>query len=153
MRLKQLIKGTDIMVINYTGDYFPRPFQHWVSLHPDIIAAGRPYKAWNFTAHSNRRHKGIDKVWNYETYGSDSGLFACHVALKLGYDKIILCGIPLDSSRKFFEMKEMPNHQFDTTVNLQIWRSEVPVFENKIRSMSGNTKEMLGAPTKEWLYE
>lgn len=143
-------KFYDVMCINYTGLYWPYNFQHWVSLHTEILISSRRMIVKDVITHSNRMLQGIDRVWNIDSSGADSGLFACKVAMGLMYQKIVLCGMPLDQSRKFFDRLEVSNH-FDAHSNISVWKSQSQDFEGKIKSMSGNTMKMVGFPTKEWL--
>lgn len=141
----------DVACINYTALYYPYFFQHWISLHPDLFVNYRKFikRPRQVKTHSNRIEPEVDKVWNIESWGSDSGLFACKVALGLGYNRIVVCGCPLDSSKKFYELLGT-KQGFDATNNLQNWKEDVGGNAD-IRSMSGNTKQILGEPTLEWL--
>lgn len=78
-----------------------------------------------------------------------SGLFALKVALiDLGFDKAVLCGVP---------MENWGAHFFDPTVwngaesHQRGWRQAMPVIRDRTRSMSGWTMKQLGSPTPEWL--
>lgn len=82
------------------------------------------------------------------TTGS-SGLFALKVALiDLAFDKAVLCGVPMDSA---------PGHFFDLSAwtgamsHRRGWHEALPIIKNRARSMSGWTREILGAPEEEWL--
>lgn len=142
----------DALCVNRSVLYYPYFFQHWASLHHDLVRDLQWVKnKCNFKTHSNRPGPGIDRIWPMEAFNGDSGLFAVRVAVRLGYEKIILCGLPLDKRRKIYQVKENGN-SFDCITNLQLWREMArDEFDGKVRSMSGNTREILGEPTKEWL--
>lgn len=100
--------------------------------------------------HSINANVGVDLVWDIGNPGGTSGLFATQIALALGYEKIILCGIPINNSRRFYDS---PNHRFkyEGISQQEPWQIASRTFEDRVRSMSGKTKELLGEPTKEWL--
>lgn len=144
----------DAICVNRSVLYYPYFFQHWVSLHVDLARDLQWVKnKCSFKTHSNRPGPGIDKIWPMHPFNGDSGLFAVRIAVKLGYEKIILCGLPLDSRRKIYQVKENGN-SFDCTSNIKLWQETArDEFEDRVRSMSGNTREILGEPTKEWICQ
>lgn len=152
---EELIKPPecDVICVNRSVLYYPFFFQHWASLHADLIRDLQWVKnKCSFKTHSHRPAPGIDKVWPIDAWNGDSGLFAARIAVRMEYTKIILCGIPLDSRRKIYQIKENGN-SFDCTSNLKLWQGTArDEFEGRVKSMSGNTREILGEPTKEWLY-
>lgn len=90
-------------------------------------------------------------AWRFEgqTLTGSSGLFALKVALvDLGFDRAVLCGIPLEAG---------PGHFFDAAawraaVSYRSgWQEALPQIKHRARSMSGWTKGLLGAPDTEWL--
>jgi hypothetical protein len=140
----------DVACINHTALYYPYFFEHWISWHSNIFAGIREFVKGNPTIHSSKEDTLVHRVWGFPGFEcSDSGLFAVKICLALGYDRIILCGIPMDNSRKFYEAYGTENgHAAD---NIQdIWKKEIPSFKDCVRSMSGNTRAMLGEPTREW---
>lgn len=143
-------KAADVMVINATGLYWPHNFQHWVSLHRENFKSYRKFCFKSYVTHSNRVATCVDRVWNIESWGADSSLFACKVALRLGYDRIILIGVPLDGGPRFYD-PEGAKCYFDTTNLHDIWKTDSSEFENKVRSISGYTKDLLGPITEEWI--
>lgn len=82
-----------------------------------------------------------DHYWRMKgDTGGSSSLMGTKVALKyLGYDRVVLAGVPLTGyyHRHFF----------------QHWREAVPFLAGRVRSMSGHTRDLLGYPDKEWLHE
>lgn len=86
-----------------------------------------------------------------QTLTGSSGLFAVKVALvDLGFDKAVVCGIPLTVAGKHF---------FDATdwraamSYRQGWKQALPEIRDRVRSMGGWTEELLGKPTIEWLAQ
>lgn len=78
----------------------------------------------------------------YKPPSGSSALLGTFAAIKLGYEKIILCGCPLEgiNSRKssYVQFRKGWAHH----------KNEVLKYT---RSMSGWTKELLGSPDAEWL--
>lgn len=71
-----------------------------------------------------------------------SSLCGVHAGMKEGYKKIILCGCPLIG-------KNAANDNYE--VYQQGWLAKYKEIKECVRSMSGWTREFLGAPTLEWL--
>ena len=143
----------DAFCVNRSVLYYPFFFQHWASLNKEMVSILKWVKTkCFFTTHSNKIAPGIDRFWPLESFNGDSGLFAIRVAIRLEYEKIILCGMPIDSRSKLYQLREN-GCSFDCNTNLKLWQETArDEFEDKVRSMSGNTQEILGYPTKEWLY-
>lgn len=79
---------------------------------------------------------------------ASSGIYAAKVALyDLGFDKAILCGIPMTSTPHFFDAENW-------TPAARYLNRLAQLNDNdkaRIRSMSGATAELLGRPDKDWL--
>ena len=92
-------------------------------------------------------------LWHLKPYCSISGVFAVFVALLLGYEHIVLAGIPADSSGGFYD----PPGRFGPHGNnryLRRWAETLdlyPIVKERVRSLSGNTREWLGAPEAAWI--
>ncbi|MFA5133087.1 MAG: hypothetical protein WC444_07210 [Candidatus Paceibacterota bacterium] len=141
--LSQVVKGELIV-------------KHWVSLYCDIFVLRRwmkpkPITHTNLGDYSIDRKMAdyIDRKWDFNHYGS-VGMFATKVALGLCYDKIILAGCPIDDSGHFYDF-ENTKFEFDERT-IATWKEFKDKPESvKVRSMSGLTKELLGAPDGKWL--
>ncbi len=75
---------------------------------------------------------------NLHYYSGSSAMLGLKVGLRLGYQKIILAGVPLNEDRY---------------AHFQVgWRWIADLLKCcPVRSMSGYTRELLGAYTEEWL--
>lgn len=174
-KFEQLNIKHDRMAVNYTG-MFCWDMEHWVSEHPEIFRwlpmlklkmcnnLVRVYKesdegtykcTYPGMAHTNRpdTEENIVKttVWHGLDIGGTSSMFGVRVGIALGYDKIILAGVPLDGAGYFFlpPTKNISNHGDRAT---QItWERQKEFLSERVRAMSGFTKNLLGEPTKEWL--
>lgn len=143
------------VVCNDAGVHWPGKVDAWVSMHPEKFGEwteGREVRgfpaAGMLVSHIQpRRGPRVDLVtgWAWdETHGAgSSGLFAAKVALvDLGFDMAVLCGIPLTPTPHFFRSKAWkiaPDYQ-------EVWRGLPEDFRARMRSMSGWTREFLGAP-------
>lgn len=161
-------KPWDIVVAcNDAGVEWPGQLDAWVTLHPLFFemgkewrkkraAAGHP-KALRYICHPEAvRGTRADRLTTpglaasaYRFPGQDksgsSGLFAAKVALvDLGADRAVLCGIPLTATPHFFD-KEPWKQALDYQ---RQWRTVPKDILGRMRSMSGWTREFLGAP--EW---
>jgi hypothetical protein len=91
--------------------------------------------------------------WDIKGHGT-SGLNAVYVGLGLGYEKIILCGIPLDNDGHFFDppwkstnfLREVASKRPGPD-QVRFWtHARDTVFGGKVFSMSGRTRDLLGEP-------
>jgi hypothetical protein len=107
--------------------------------------------------HTVESEQGVPNVerWHF-IGGGTSGLLACVVALGLGYDEIVLCGIPIDNSGHFWEQTgDKTNFQREIVNSSgqirgdgrRFWTNRLKEFDGRVKSMSGNTRLILGAPT------
>ena len=83
----------------------------------------------------------------------NSGLFAILTALKMGYEKIIIAGMPLDNHPHWYEPESEKGPQWHglTFANWIDFKRMRPNAANKVRSMSGYTEFILGQANKDFL--
>ena len=149
----------DFMVVNGLGCVFPGKIEHWYSNEPAIlnkyIAARRPEYAreWGGANHTHSCNRGAKWKWPFGGHGT-SGLGAILCGLGMGYQQIIICGMPLDNGphngeppwrRCRFETAEVassknggwPTH----------WKRAIAyAFDGKVAAMSGRPNEWIGGP-------
>jgi hypothetical protein len=154
----------DRMGINDASNFYPmmhsRPLIHAVSLHPeflwgycvypDFVGAHRGFAP--LQSHAQFRHRAGNSqhplnIWPLQRDGGTSGPFGLIIGLLMGYENIILAGMPQDSSGYFYN----PNMgtYFHHDAYIEEWerlREAVPMVNERVRSLSGNTKKMFGAP-------
>jgi hypothetical protein len=69
------------------------------------------------------------------------------VGLALGYDKIILAGVPIDGTGHFFDPPGKVVNQFLGTNIKEEWNNaNRNYFKGRVKSLSGRTREWLGEP-------
>lgn len=132
----------------------------WVTLHPDRLVKemperllkGYPAPARVFSQTSASPMKHVTDQIDYKFPGQrtsgSSGLFAVRVAFMLGFDRIVLCGIPL--TKEFGKVDYGPLWHGEKLFR-DAFQKAIPLFDGRVRSMSGWTKDLVGMPTAEWL--
>lgn len=147
--------GYHIMAVNDVGMHIPLDLRHWFSNSAQELSQWVECRrnGYNRTVltHSLRANPGIVKyIWPWPGHGTSS-LNAVYTGLRMGYDPIILCGVPLDDSGHYFDppwvktnfAREVPANN----ENLKWWSNAAEkVFEGKVKSMSGRTRDVLGSP-------
>ena len=102
--LRQIGGDFDLITVNDVTMHVPFYVKHAYSndhiMLPHWINARRPRLNRGIQAHTCQC--GDMKVWPWPGHGSSS-LNAVYTALALGYDEIILAGIPLDNSGHYFD--------------------------------------------------
>lgn len=153
----QLLFKPDIIVaVKDIGITWPK-VDHWVTYHPERLpkelAERRklglpdPGQIW---AHRAPSKSGINlPIKEMSTKGGSSGLMGTEVALVVA-SKAVLCGIPLDPKQVHYKRPKKGGWPPATMYRLA-WKAVHPKLKDRVRSMSGWTKEFLGAPTPEWL--
>jgi len=147
-------RGYDFMTVNRLIEVFPGRVDHCYSNVAEVLLrhvnCRRDEYAGEFgpplATHS--RTDGTDWVWPWHGDGT-SGLGAILTAIFLGYDAVVLAGMPLDGSghngeppwRKCKFLTEVK----DDDVH---WRRAIKfAFAGKVTSLSGRTKQWLGSPS------
>ena len=101
----------DIMAVNDIGMHLPYQLTHWYSSH------GNQLKTWEEARSFRYKRNGPVQEnrpillhscfkgpisWPFPGHGG-SGLSAVYTGLALGYDKIVVAGMPLDDSGHYFD--------------------------------------------------
>jgi len=164
-RAKQFGPFAAVIAVNDAGAEFSGHVDIWATLHPEKLAdwtarrkANGHSPAGMYAAHEGNTQQGrqnsfpLDYVTDYRWPGmsgsGSSGLFAVKVAMEHGYDRIILCGVPMQAAQAHF-FDSSPWGETDSFT--QAWGIAKPFIEHSTRSMSGMTRDLLGEPTAAWL--
>ena len=142
---------------NHAGRDYPFQVEHYVTLHPELMPGWiderrekrypDPDNLWT----SNKKDLPAGLKWNHvDRWEGSSGLLAVTVALHLGYDKVILCGVPLDRQMRHYDSEELWQEAHKYRAG---WVKHLPKMQGKVKSFSGWTSRLLGAPTREWLND
>lgn len=146
--------GWDFLVINKLGETFPGAIEHWYSNAPGLLPvfsqARRQEYAQEFTPplHTHSCNPGAMWHWPFSGQGT-SGFGAILVGIGLGYESIVLCGLPLDNGPHNGE-PPWRTTRFQTSEvkdDDKHWkRARETLFKGRVYSMSGRTMEWLGEP-------
>ena len=166
-----------IYCVKQMGIYYPEAFNVWVTLHPEAMddyerqrqgfgfpggyqIVAPPAKELGMHGEKGNIARRTSYLWP-DSDGSSSagsGLYGAKVALEDGYDRIVLAGVPMSAEAGHFrpESKNVAGQ-----IRGPVWagcgafeigfKNAVPHLIGKVKSMSGKTKEILGAPTEKWL--
>lgn len=153
-----------IYCVKLAGVHYPEKFDVWATLHPEFMdeyereraARGFPngYEivaplASEVGAHGKqgRIARRVSYRWPGMNASASSGIFGAKVALDDGTERVVLAGIPMSEAKHFTRGK--PWMQRDSFV--PGFELALPFLAGRVRSMSGMTRERLGAPSREWL--
>jgi hypothetical protein len=137
--------GVDFMIIGMDAAFIPTPVKYMATYHPvDIDEARKRREAAGLNtdfaviAHQQNQDK-VSLIIPCKPPSGSSALLGVLAGIKYGYKKIIVCGCPLQD-KKYLQYQKG-------------WTAKKEEIKNVTRSMSGWTRELLGAPDAEWLSE
>lgn len=157
---RSLVNPDAWFVTNDMIPLWPERLDYVCTLHPEKLLE------W-LTARAKRKFPQPGEIWTHKALGprgvyrhtiterttndwaGSSGLFACKVAIEdLGFDKVIVCGVPLVADQKHVVRGKAWNvaSQFRGG-----WNRHKKILQLRVRSCSGWTKEFLGSPDVAWL--
>lgn len=157
----QALGRADVMAVNFAACFVEGPCHHVASLHYHHVGAyrdcraGLPHCDHQIVpeTHGYREHPGVDRVWTEwdteEGRWGTSSLFAVRVALALGYERVILAGVPLDDAGAFYDPPGFPpNPAADYRTVRPAWRQAAKTwFEGRVTAVGQSwTAELVGAP-------
>ena len=150
-----------LIATNAAGVHYPGDVPHWVTRHPESWV-GLPDNQPSWLAQREALHPQrlrsvrwsnlylpgvVDRV--VHPWGGSSGLLALAVAIDhLGADRVVLCGMPMDRRGHFDRGGEWPS----ATTFQRDWKKALPRMGDRVRSLSGWTRSLHGAPTAEWIF-
>lgn len=166
-----LAEGAPVRVIAVNRAGLVHPCHHWASLHPELFWRDRGGPGWLMQRSPDVAIRAMEMgytprtalhpmLWGPSTKtargvlsipcteAGSSGYFGVEVAKYLGADRIVLCGIPMTPTPHMDsdEPWEMANAHW------KHWLREYAKGRlHAVRSMSGRTRRLLGAPTATWL--
>lgn len=153
-----------VVAANDAGAEWTGDLDGWCSLHPQNFTlkkwlekrTGPP--AARIFGHSEATSKAVmsgrcpdgieftDYQFPGQHRSGSSGLFAAKVALiDLGFDRAVLCGVPMDPRPHFFDRDPWTSADGFRSA----WLSVPQEYRDRMRSMSGWTLVLLGAPKTE----
>jgi len=151
-----------VVAANDIGAHWPRQLHGWATLHPEKMERwvrlreknGHPGGFVTY-ARDGKKRRGIDDTVRHRFGGGSSGLLAVSVALHLGCDRIVLCGVPMTRDLYFRESTVHPEGKTFSSADShwKKWLQYADRLQGLVKSMSGRTRDLLGEPTLEWLVE
>lgn len=173
---KVLARYDAIYCVKQMGIYYPEAFNVWVTLHPEAmdeyeiqrhkfgfpngyqIVAPPPKELGMHGAKGNIARRVSYLLSEDSNSSAGSGLYGAKVAVEDGYDRVVLAGIPMTAEGGHF----LPNSlNVSGQIRGKVWTGQnsfiigmnaaLPQLQGKVKSMSGYTMKVLGAPTQEWL--
>jgi hypothetical protein len=151
----------DTMAVNYSALIIPHPIQHFAAgdAHmKDMQAVANKLPSTVLKHAWNPGSWGFDIRWIRNGRGGWNGTsanLAFKIGLALDYTRIVLAGCPMDNSGNWYKplIKES-DVKFDKDHRRHMWKwCEIacrPVGKF-VRSLSGNTEQLFGRPSREWL--
>ena len=169
--LRRVPAGLDVVAVNRAGWLYLDPIAMWVSIHGgkgahggggslmDYIEKRRALGAdMDFTAYGNfaeNEESGDAIRWNRPNGGGSSGLFAARIALEIGYERVVLAGVPLVGHTTICDADGSEKVDEPSAAGFGVyhggWKKAHDEIARYVRSMSGWTRETFGEPTAEWL--
>ena len=154
----------DVFAVKQAGLFYWR-FRHWwVSdttdwpLWHNLVVNSSKSQAFGvpFSVHALTAFPGkeIDYHWQFNPrIARSAGPEATIAALAMGYDPIVLAGMPGDGTGHFFPdqrykpgLEPMDYGEGEHRVQWEILEREI--FKGRVKSMSGLTREILGEPVR-----
>lgn len=154
---KSLVKPHTLIFTNHIGRDWEGIVPHWVTLHTEKMPKwireredkGLPPAETFWTSNTKTIPPEHQNLYSHvPSWDGSSGLLAVTVAMWLGYEKIILCGVPLDKKACHYDDKDP---WMDAPRYRSAWTKRLKLLKGRVKSLSGWTKEILGAPSPEWL--
>jgi hypothetical protein len=144
--------GVEDFVCNDMIAEWPWLIAHAVTLHPHKMPGWlRERRARELPAPERLWcHRGSVAGftdWTRDWAGS-SGLFAVKIARELGHERVILAGVPMTVQGGHFRRRQRWTAAFGFRPAWERRRAELAPY---VRSMSGWTQEIFGAPDRAWL--
>lgn len=157
-RALEMFEPDVIIACNHAGIEEPH-VDHMATMHPELLrhwhlkrmTKGHP--PWPNVWHAKHRKLPADApaAQPIESWGGSSGMLCVVVALAaLNCDRVVLAGVPMSKTFRHFDDDRLwlEARQYWTA-----WEKAAETkFNGRVRSMSGWTGQLLGWPTKDWLY-
>ena len=148
-----------VMAVGPIAVDYPGEIDCWVWFHTELFADFAERRAkkgyppvrsyWSCVRRGPAYMNGPPVQLIKYTAGGSSGLVAGMIALReLEVERAILAGCPMTADGGQYDT---PQPWAEANKHRQPWIDQLPEIKDRIRSMSGWTQELLGAPTKKWL--
>jgi hypothetical protein len=146
----KLFEPDAVLVVNDLIARWPGKIDYACTLHSEKLAGWIRERRGNqrFQVWCHRPFRGVHRTT--KDWAGSSGLFAVKIAIEEGFEKVVVAGVPMLGSAKHIAR----NREWGSARTYQRgWTTHVAEIKDKVRSMSGWTKDLVGFPTPEWLGE
>lgn len=146
MKAYGTLDGFKICAINDIGAKFNGRIDYWASLHPEKMLNWMNERVGNqdYATVAHLPYKLGKQHFIVKDWGGSSGLFAAKFGIEQGFEKIILCGVPMNPTPHFFGGPDWKEADAFWTA----WQPKKAELQGRVFSMSGRTREFIGHP---WL--
>lgn len=145
----------DIMAVNDAGMHIPHRLKHWYSNDYTMLVRWRKSRRPRFKTADDAPVTENEQIQMHSCFpcpgaivwpwhgGGTSTLNAVFTALALGYDKITICGAPLNNEPHYFDPPHTKTN-FERSGGWRTWQdARDRHFNGKVKAVSGNTKIIL----------
>lgn len=158
----------DIMTVNLSGLFFPKPSEAGGCIHRFMVAMDGGNVQFIKGLRQIKYHEpivnyvsiSVEKPADYVVDFPDvypiawTAVYGALLARVMDYRRIVLIGCPHDNSGHFYDPPWGRTPTFNSCeVHREAWTVNERYWKGTLRSMSGKTREWLGEPTREWLLE
>ena len=143
-----------VIACNHAARDEPGRVDAWATMHAELLPswialrtrAGHPpaESYW----HARHRVCTVPGANPIESWGGSSGLLCVAVAFKLGCSHVVLAGVPMVKTFGHYDDKR---HWMEARQYWPAWERRLPQMRDRVRSLSGWTRDLLQGPTQEWL--
>lgn len=149
----------DILAVNDIGSHLHDRIAYWATLHPEYLPGWLDYRRRHCFGEghlpltfSHRAHPSVAHAWDLPVAaGGTSGLYGALVGLLLGYERVVLAGVPMDGTPHYFDppadvIAGYGTDTLDRAVAMQWEQARDLFFAGRVTSLSGRTADWLGPP-------
>jgi hypothetical protein len=144
------------MAVNHIAAFI-MPVEHIASLHMGILSplgmlnSPKRYVPLHCAWCGDMHHY----LWRFNHNVILSGMFGMLVGLYMGYEKVVLAGMPCDGSGNFYgSPRQKKNNAISLEVHQEAWRRlyerMAPAMRDRVCSLSGFTLSLFGGYSR-WL--
>jgi hypothetical protein len=151
----ELFEPNLIIACNHAARDEPGRVDHWVTMHPDLFVMWLAVRRQNGFPDPGQfwhaRHRPVPKGIEsraIESWGGSSGMLCVAVAVELGVERVVLAGVPMLKTARHYDDRR---HWEEARGYWPAWERYAPRIRGRVKSMSGWTRDLLDAPTGEWL--
>lgn len=149
------VSSAVLLAVNDAGYAYPGRVDHWCSLHPanferwEAMRAESGYEG-GYVRWARTKPHLVDRICPTLGKGT-SAMLAVSVANRVGCERVVLCGCPLDR-RPHFHGERRGKRWGGAKVHQPAWVQQKEAGNlDHVRSMSGWSRRLLGAPEASWL--